>query len=70
MAQEKAHRVVDHRVCDQMVIINDQIKRAMPLSQLNKELREKGGQADVLAFLHHDFTGGAMPARCLLKRGN
>ena len=38
MTQEEAHRLVDNRVGDQMVVINDQIERAMPFGQLDKEL--------------------------------
>ncbi|VDZ76237.1 Uncharacterised protein [Salmonella bongori] len=34
-----------------MVIINDQVERAMPLRQFNKQLGEEGGQTGVLTFL-------------------
>ncbi len=41
MAQEKAHRVMDHRIIDQMVIINDEIQRALPVGKFNKQLRKR-----------------------------
>lgn len=50
MAQEKAHRVMDHRIIDQMVIINDEIQRALPVGKFNKQLRKKRGETGVLAF--------------------
>ena len=70
MAQEEAHGLMDHRVSDQMIIINDHVKRAVPLGQFNKQLREKGGQAGVLALLHHHFAGHAVPVGGLLNGGN
>ncbi len=68
MAQEKAHRVMDHRIIDQMVIINDEIQRALPVGKFNKQLRKKRGETGVLAFLHHRFTGRAVVAGSLLNR--
>ncbi len=66
VAQEETHGIVDHRVVNQMVVINDQIERTLPLAELNEKLREKGAEACVLALLHHVFAGLAMPARRLL----
>ena len=37
----KAHRVMDHRIIDQMVIINDEIQRALPVGKFNKQLRKR-----------------------------
>ena len=68
MAQEKAHRIMDHRIIDQMVIINDEIQRALPVGKFNKQLRKKRGETGVLAFLHHRFTGRAVVAGSLLNR--
>ena len=68
MAQEKAHRVMDHRIIDQMVIVNDEIQRALPVGKFNKQLRKKRGEAGVLALLHHRFTGRAVVAGGLLDR--
>ena len=68
MAEEKAHRVMDHRIIDQMVIINDEIQRALPVGKFNKQLRKKRGETGVLAFLHHRFTGRAVVAGSLLNR--
>ena len=53
-----------------MIIINHHIKRAMPFSQFNEQLREKGGQAGVLALLHHHLTGDAVSIRGLLNGSN
>jgi hypothetical protein len=53
-----------------MVIINHHIQRAMPFGQFDKQLREKGGQAGVLALLHHHFTGDAVSIGGLLNGGN
>ena len=68
MAEEKAHRVMDHRIIDQMVIINDEVQRALPVGEFNKQLRKKRGEAGVLALLHHRFTGRAVVAGGLLDR--
>ena len=70
MTQEEAHGLMNHRISDQMVIVDDQIQRAMPFRQLNKELRKKRSQTDILPFLHHHFAGGAMTVSGLLYRGN
>ena len=70
MAQEETHRFMNHRVSDEMVIINHHVKRAMPFSQFDKQLREKGGQAGVLALLHHHLTGDAVSMGGLLYGGN
>ena len=67
MAQEKAHRVMDHRIIDQMVIVNDEVQRALPVGEFNKQLRKKRGEACVLALLHHRFTGRAVVAGGLLN---
>ena len=67
MPQEKAHGIVDHRVGDQVIVINDQIERTLPFAEFNEKLREKGAQAGVLALLHHVFAGLAMAARRLLN---
>ena len=70
MAEEEAHRIVNHRIVDQMIIINHQIQRALPVGKLNKQLRKKRGQAGILAFLHHVFAGHAVAAGSLLNRGD
>ena len=70
MAQEEAHRFMNNRVSDEMVIINHHVQRAMPFGQFDKQLREKGGQAGVLALLHHHLTGDAVSIGCLLNSGN
>ncbi|MNO98191.1 hypothetical protein D3C76_899300 [compost metagenome] len=67
MAQEEAHRFVDHRIGNQMIIINHQEQRAMPFGQFDEQLGEQGGEAGVLALLHHHFTGDAMPVGRLLN---
>ena len=41
MAQEETHCIVDHRVGNQMVIINHQVERALPFGQFDKQLREE-----------------------------
>lgn len=53
-----------------MVVVNHQIKRAMPLRQFNKELREEGSQTGVLTFLRHRFAGSAVSAGGLLDSGD
>ncbi|MNE08349.1 hypothetical protein D3C80_1009970 [compost metagenome] len=70
MAQEEAHGFMDDRVGDQMIIINHQIKRAMPFGKFDKKLCEKRRKTRVLALLHHDFAGDAVPVRGLLNGGN
>ncbi len=44
MTEEEAHRIVNHRIVDQMIIINHQIQRALPVGKLNKQLRESEGR--------------------------
>ena len=51
-----------------MVIINDEVQRALPVGEFNKQLRKKRGEAGVLALLHHRFTGRAVVAGGLLDR--
>ncbi|UMX89577.1 hypothetical protein MJ579_26695 [Klebsiella pneumoniae] len=65
MAQEKAHRVMDHRIIDQMVIINDEIQRALPVGKFNKQLRKKRGRLAYWRFapsLHWPRSGA--PVTC------
>jgi hypothetical protein len=38
MAQEETHRFVDDRVGDQMVIVDHQEQRTVPLCQFDKQL--------------------------------
>ena len=70
MAEEETHCVMNHRIADQMVIINHQEQRALPVGQFNKQLCEEGRQAGVLALLHHRFAGRAVAAGCLLNGGD
>ena len=70
MAQEEAHGIVDHRIGNQVIIINDQVQRTLPVGKLNKQLRKQRRQAGVLALLHHGFAGGAVAACRLLNRRN
>ncbi len=70
VAQEKAHRLMDNRIGDQMVVINDQVERTMPFGQLDKQLRKKGREAGVLALLHHHFAGDTVAVGRLLNSGD
>ncbi len=67
MTQEEAHRLMNNRIGDEMVIINHQKERARPVRQLDEKLRKKGREARVLAFLGHHFATGAVPAGRLLN---
>lgn len=70
MAQKEAHCVMNQRIGNQMIIINNQIECTGAVRQLNKQLRKQLGQAGVLALLHHHFRCGAMLACRLLDGGN
>ncbi len=70
VAQEKAHRLMDNRIGDQMVVINDQVERAVPFGQLDKQLGKQGREAGVLTLLHHHFAGHTVSVGRLLNGGD
>jgi len=41
VTQEKAHCIVDHRIGDEVVIIDDQPQRLLPLHQLDKSCENR-----------------------------
>ena len=70
MAQEEAHGFVDGVVGDQVVVVDHQVQRLVPVGQLDKQLGEQRRQAGVLVFLAQHLALDAAAAAGLLQRGD